>query len=240
MLITEQVELPDSVRVRLREQAAFSDSFHRFTRERLLGFGYPVAAAAGLLAPIVVAFAYASSDLATTVQVTSVFGFTAALFLLGGWILNREALGEAYEGLTEARRTARGALKAGVGQELSLRTPAPAHFYEHTYGVAVFADAGDGRTIFFDIEADTDDPRWFLYLNGDLHREQWSWIRLPGSGAVVSFLASGPRRTSHDPVLPPATLDAWDAVSLALGDPADGDIISMPFREVKATIARLL
>lgn len=240
MLTVEQVDLPDAVRANLREQAAFSDSFQRFARERLLGFGYPLAATVGLLAPIVVAFAYAASDLATTLQVSGVFGFSASCFLFGGWILNREALGDAYETMTLQRRQAKVALKAGFGHEMSLRSTVPAHFYEHEQGVAVFADAGEGRTVFFDIEASPEDSRWLLYLNGDLHREQWSWLKLPENGTVMRFLASGPRRTAHDQIGQPASPEAWDAVSLALGDPRDGDLIAMPFREVKATIGRLL
>ena len=107
-------------------------------------------------------------------------------------------------------------------------------------GVVVFADAGENRTVFFDIQADREDPRWFLYLNGDLHRERWSWVRLSKSREVFGFSAAGHVCSTPGQPRYVEAAEGWDAIALALGDPSDGDIIDMPLREVEHTISRLL
>lgn len=240
MLSVAEIDLPPAVRDKLRERAAFSDSFGRFTRLRLLGFNQPVAATIAFLAPIVIAFGYAAADVHTAIEVALVFAFACALMLLGAWIANRTFLRDAYDQATHARKSARADLKIGKGTEMALTIKTPALFYENAEGVVVFADAGDNRTVFFDVRADRADPRWFLYLNGDLHREKWSWIRLASSGEVFGFSAAGHRRIPlGQPPYVEAT-EAWDSIALALGDPADGDLIDMPLSEVERTISRLL
>ena len=240
MLTVAEIDLPPSVRERLRERAAFSDSFGRFARLQFLGFHQPVAAAVALLTPIVVAMSYAATDVHTTLQVVSIFLFSTCLIMAAAWIANRTFLRNAYEQANMARRTARADLRAGRGEEMALTMRTPALFYENADGVVVFADAGEGKTVFFAIRADRNDARWFLYLNGDLHREQWSWIKLATSGEIIAFSAAGHRRT---PMCQPPYVEAaeaWDSIALALGDPADGDIIDMPLDEVERTISRLL
>lgn len=240
MLTVAQIELPPSIRERLRERAAFADSFERFTRINILGFNQPVAAAAGLAAPLVIGVAYAAGDIWTTIQVTGVFFFATALLLFGTWVVNRTVLREAYAAATEARKHAKADLKAGKGEEMALTIKTPALFYENADGVVVFADAGENRTVFFDIQADREDPRWFLYLNGDLHRERWSWVRLSKSREVFGFSAAGHVCSTPGQPRYVEAAEGWDAIALALGDPSDGDIIDMPLREVEHTISRLL
>lgn len=240
MLTIAEIDLPPSARERLRERAAFTDSFERFTRLNILGFNQPVAACAGLMIPLVIAVAYAASDFWTTLQVTSVFLFATSLLLFGTWIVNRTFLRRAYDQATEARKQAKADLKVGRGDEMALTIKTPALFFENADGVVVFADAGDDRTVFFNIHADREDPRWFLYLNGDLHRERWSWIRLAKSREVFGFSAAGHVRTEPGHPLYVEAPEGWDAIALALGDPADGDLIDMPLHEVERTISRLL
>jgi hypothetical protein len=138
------------------------------------------------------------------------------------------------------RRQAREDLRAGAGTRIALRLTRVPLFFEHAGGVIVFADAGTGKAIYFDIASDADDPRWFLYLNGDLQRTDWSWLRLAGSGTLTDF---GTQGVQLGLLGAPTQLElpaAWDAICLALGDPRDGDVIDMPRDEIERTIERLL
>ncbi|MBB4658787.1 hypothetical protein [Parvularcula dongshanensis] len=240
MLRVATVDLPESVTRRLAERAAFSESWGEFLKEHLAGFRQPVAAAAALIGPILVAFVYAVSDFTTMVEVAGTFGLTAIAFLLGAWYVNRHDIREAYARHMTAQRQAKADLKAGRGVAADLLLKTRPSFYEHEHGVIVLADSGDGRTLYFDVDGTGDDPRWFLYVNGDMHRGNWRWLKLLGSGNVTEFEAKGQRLAGIGDTPYVDAPDAWEAISLALGEPQDGDVVDMPFEEVKQTVSRLL
>ena len=145
-----------------------------------------------------------------------------------------------YVRQTRARKEAKADLRAGFGQSVSLTMKSQPVFYEHEHGVICLADSGDGRTVYFDVDSFENDPRWFLYINGDMHRVQWSWIKLMGSGAVADFKATGQRLAKIGDTPYVEAPDAWEAISIALGEPQDGDIIDKQLVEVVNTISRLL
>jgi hypothetical protein len=240
MLTVARVDLPEPITKRLREKAAFSESWNAYTTEHLAGFRQPVAAAVAVVGPILVAFTYATSGFFTMVQVASVFGFSAAMFLLGAWYVNRRDIEASFERSTQARRLAKADLKVGQVEEAGLTLTTRPVFYEHEHGVIVLADSGDGRTLYFDVDGMGEDARWFLYVNGDMHRASWKWLKLLGSGEVTDFEARGQRLAGIGDTPYVEAPDAWEAISLALGEPQDGDVIDMPFAEVKQTISRLL
>jgi hypothetical protein len=240
MLRTDTVDLPERVVLRLKDKAAFSETFGAFTRQHLAGFRQPVAVAAALVGPVLVAFVYAVADFFTMLEVAATFGLTTAMFLLGAWYVNRREIRAAYERNTESRRRAKADLKSGLAEATALHLGQRPVFYEHEHGVIVLADLADGRTLYFDIDNDGFDTRWFLYINGDLHRDSWKWLRLKGSGAVTDFEAKGQRLVAFGEAPYVDAPDAWEAISLALGEPQAGDVIDMPFDEVKQTVSRLL
>ena len=240
MLTSNTIPLPDEQVRFLRSQAAFSESWNTFLREHLSGFRQPVAATAALVGPVLIAFSYAVADFVTMREVALTFGLTTAMFLLGAWYVNRRDIRAAFVRHTAAAQAAKRDLKAGAAEATELDLRAQPAFYEHEHGVVVLADAGQGRTLYFDVDGDGFDPRWFLYVNGDLHRRRWSWLRLGGTGAIRALRAEGVR-LADVPDTPYVTApDAWEAVSLALGEPQDGDVIDMPFGEVRRTVDRLL
>ena len=240
MLTLARVDLPEDVAASLREKAAFAESWNSFTREHLAGFRQPVAAAAAVIGPILIAFVYAARGFFSMIEVGVTFGLTTAMFVLGAWYVNRRDIRAAYERNTAARREAKADLKAGAAERAGLSLEARPVFFEHEHGVIVLADAENGKTLYFDVDGDGFDTRWFLYVNGDLHRERWSWLKLLGSGAVTAFEAGGQRLAGIADTPFVDAPDAWEAISLALGEPQDGDLIDMPFAEVKQTIGRLL
>ncbi len=240
MLTVAEIDLPQSIQKRLREEAAFAESFAAFTREHLIGFRQPAAVAAAIIGPVLLAFVYYSSDFVNTLNVAMTFGITTLLFLLGAWYVNRRAIRDAYVRQTRARREARADLQAGVGEAVYLKMVQQPLFYEHEHGVICLADTGDNRTVYFDVDSFENDSRWFLYINGDMHRDTWRWMRLMGSGAVAEFSASGQRMSKIGDTPYVEAPDAWEAISIALGEPQDGDIIDMPLEKVLTTISRLL
>ncbi|WOI54597.1 hypothetical protein [Parvularcula sp. LCG005] len=240
MLTVDEIDLPAPVMRRLRERAAFSDSFARFRHEHLTGFRQPIAAVAAVIGPILIAFTYLASDFFTMIEVAVTFSVITCLFLVCAWIINRDAITNAYYRSTEARRAARDDLRIGRAEHMDMVLKRSPIFYEHAEGVLVLAEAGPDKTVFFDIDSEGDDARWFLYVNGDMHREHWSWLRLGGSGRVAQFEASGRRLISigEPPYLEGG--DTWDGIGMALGDPHDGDLIDLSFDEARMTISRLL
>ncbi len=240
MLTTVDIDLPAQVRDRLRERAAFSETLSRFARRRTLGFEQPVAAASALILPILIAFVYAVSDFVRTIEVAVTFCVITLLFLGGAWFANREIIRTAYIRSVRARRRARSDLRAGRATETRLERRSPALFLEHDGGVMVFAAVSPDQTVFFDVADAEDDPRWFLYLNGDMHRAHWRWLKLRGSGAIADFAASGQR------LVPPGTApflqlkSGPDTIAHAFNDPADGELIAMPYDEVERAIRRML
>ena len=240
MLTIAQIAIPEPVEARLRARAAFSESWASFTKDHLAGFRQPVAAAVAVIGPVLVAFVYAASDFFTMIEVAGVFSLSSAMFVLGAWYVNRRDIRAAFERSTRERRQALTDLKTGKAQEVRLSHKERPVFYEHEHGVICLADGGEGRTLYFDVDGDGTDPRWFLYLNGDMHRQDWQWLRLLGTGGVTEFSAAGRRLAGLGDTPYVEAPDAWEAISLALGEPRDGDAIDMPFCEVKQTVARLI
>ncbi|MEM9422626.1 MAG: hypothetical protein AAF986_08990 [Pseudomonadota bacterium] len=240
MYTCDLIDLPGTVRARLKERASFAEGFAAFSREHVAGFRQPVAAASAFIFPVLLAFTYLVSDLVSTLETLTIFTMTTALFLFGAWYTNRGRIREDYQHRTLARRRARADLKLGQGQRMSLQLQSPPVFYEHEQGVIILAEAGEAKTLFFNVDGNGHDPRWFLYLNGDMHRNDWNWIRLGGSGDVMEFKATGRRLIGFgDPPYVDAP-DAWEAVSLALGEPQDGDVVGMALNEAQLTVGRLL
>ncbi len=240
MLTVDKIDLPSTVRARLKERASFAESFAAFNREHLAGFRQPIAASAAFIGPVLIAFVYLISDFVTMVEVFVIFSFTTTLFLGGAWYTNRGRIQEEYEHRTSARRRARKDLKLGRGERMSLQLQQAPFFFEHEHGVIILAGVGPAKTLFFDIDGAGEDPRWFLYLNGDMDRNDWQWIRLGGSGEVMEFKATGRRLTNFGEAPFVEAPDAWEAISIALGEPRDGDVIEMALDEVRLTIGRLL
>ncbi len=102
------------------------------------------------------------------------------------------------------------------------------------------ADAGDFRTLFFSIPKGVEDPRWRLYADGEMDRRVWRWLRLPVSREVVKFSTEGSKHGRADRVPFVDSVDAWEAINVALGEPLDGAIIHRPFAEVVDMVERMV
>lgn len=240
MLVSSEVELPPQLREQLRSQAAFTSTFLQFAKDHIAGFQQPVAAAAAIILPVLLAFTHAVGGIFSAIEVAVTFGVTTALFLLGAWIAKRDDIAWAYSEGVENRRRASEDLRSGRGESLTLSLRNAPLFVEHDDGVIVLAEADDGRTLYFDIAATPEDPRWFLHVNGDLYRTEWSWLRLKGSGTVARFSARGQHIAEPSEPLWSKAPDTWDAISLALGEPEDGDLIDLSMTEASQTVRRLL
>lgn len=240
MLTVARIELPKSVASRLQAEADFSESFAEFARENLVGFRRPAATAVALIGPIVIAFVYMASGPLSALVTALVFSSAAAVVLgIAAWI-NWGGIVSDYAARQKARRRAADDLRAGFGEEIALPLAKAPKFYEHEHGVIVLAPAGPWKTIFFDVPGFEGDSRWYLYLNGDLHRRHWRWLRLPTSGAVAQFEATGERlaRIGDTPYV--EAPEAWEAVQAALGEPEDGAIIPYTFEDAVGLVeARL-
>jgi hypothetical protein len=240
MLNTARVELPAPIEARLKSASDFVDDAMDFARDDLIGFQRPFAAALALTAPLVLAFAFSSGGAPAAIGaglVYMIFG-AAGLVLVGREIW--PGLAREFEAKSEAKRRAIADLRCGFGEASFLNHLRPPRFVEHDNGVLVFADAGDFRTLFFSIERDAADPRWALYENGDLHRRVWRWLRLPISRELVKFSAEGSKLPQPAKPYRANSVDAWEAINVALGEPLDGAIIHRPFDEVIDTVDRLV
>ncbi len=240
MLNTDRVAIPAPVEVRLKRSAQFVDNVMDFARDDLIGFKRPLAATFAFTAPIVMAFAHHAGSFEHLLKIgLSYFVVTAAgLYLVG----RREwpGLVAEFEERTIEKRRAVADLKCGFGESSFLNMSRAPHYFEHENGVIVLADAGDFKTLFFTIERDARDDRWNAYVNGELDRRVWRWLRLPVSRAIVKFSTEASKlvRTSPDPTRI-RSVDAWEAVNIALGEPLDGAVVHRPFDEVVDTVSRL-
>ena len=245
MLNTDRVAIPAQVEVRLKRSAQFVDNIMDFAREDLIGFKRPLAATFAFTAPLVMAFVYHAGGLAYLLQIGAsylVVGF-GGLYLVG-----RQAwpeLVDKFEERTIQKRRAIADLKCGFGELSFLNLSRAPRYFEHDNGVLVFADAGDFRTLFFSIDNSTraprQDERWNLYINGELDRRVWRWLRLPVSREIVKFSAEASKlpRVQYDPQRI-RSIDAWEAINTSLGEPLDGAIIHRPFDEVVESVERML
>lgn len=240
MLNTDRVAIPAPVEVRLKRSAQFVDNVMDFAREDLIGFKRPLAATFAFTAPLVMAFAHHAGGLQNVLQIGLSYVVVTAigLYLVG----SREwpGLVAEFEERSIEKRRAAADLKCGFGESSFLNLSRAPHYFEHENGVIVLADAGDFKTLFFTIDRDARDDRWNAYVNGDLDRRVWRWLRLPVSRDIVKFATEASKLTRPNP--DPTrirSVDAWEAVNLALGEPLDGAVIHRPFDEVVDTVSRL-
>lgn len=240
MLTTARVDIPAPVIARLRTTADYSDNVNDYAREDLIGFKRPIAAAFALLAPFTVAFSYLGGGAMLTFQIA-----LALVVLVGGgiYVVGRQEwpnIVQEFQDCVLAKRKAIADLRCGFGESSFLSNGRAPKFYVHVNGVLALADAGDLKTLFFDISKDGSDPRWALYESGEMRRRVWRWLRLPVSREVVKFSTEGSRlaRVEEAPMIP--SIEAWEAINVALGEPMDGAIIHRPFDEIIDDMKRLM
>jgi len=240
MYNTARVDIPAPIEVRLKRAAEFVDNIMEFAREDLIGFRRPLAATFAFTAPFVLAFAYQAAGFLPMLKIASSYFVVAVagLYLVGRdqW---PELVGE-FENRTVEKRKAVADLKCGFTESSFLSLVRGPRFIEHEHGVLVFADVGDFKTLFFSISNDTTDPRWRPYVEGELSRRVWRWMRLPVSRELIKFGVEGSKLTLHKepPVI--KSIDIWEAVNVALGEPLDGAVIHRPFDELVESVERLL
>lgn len=240
MLNTDRVAIPANVEVRLKRSAQFVDNVMDFAREDLIGFKRPLAAAFAFTAPLVMAFVYHAGGLTHLLQVG------ASYLIVGGaglYLVGKQAwpeLVKEFEAKTIEKRRAAADLRCGFGESSFLNLARAPRYFEHENGVLVFADAGDFKTLFFSIEKDDGDERWNLYINGELDRRVWRWLRLPVSRDIVKFAAEASKlQRAVNETQYIRSIDAWEAINTSLGEPLDGAIIHRPFDEVVEAVERM-
>lgn len=233
MLSTARVSIPVPIAARLKSNAAFHDNVNDFAREDLVGFRRPLAAAFALIAPIGLAFVYYAGGLMPALQLGAVF---AGIVIGGVAFIGRQewpTIVAEFQHRAIAKKRAVADLRCGFGESSFLSNGRTPRFFDHDNGVLVLADAGDLKTLFFDISNDGTDPRWDLYQNGELNRRVWRWLRLPVSREIVKFSTEGSKLNSRTKPKAIRSIDAWEAVNVALGEPLDGSIIHRSFDELK-------
>ncbi len=241
MLNTDRVAIPAPVELRLKRSAQFVDNIMDFAREDLIGFKRPLAATFAFTAPLVMAFVFQAGGLAHLLQV----GASYLIVGFGGlYLVGRQAwpgLVSEFEARTIEKRRAVADLKCGFGELSFLNLSRAPRYFEHANGVLVFADAGDFKTLFFAVENGDRDERWNLFINGELDRRVWRWLRLPVSRDIVKFSTEASKLARDCPDAQRIrSVDAWEAIHLALGEPLDGAIIHRPFDEVADAVERML
>ncbi|HXI87168.1 MAG TPA: hypothetical protein VNH64_06890 [Parvularculaceae bacterium] len=240
MLSTARVALPANVEVRLKTSSAFVDNVMEFARDDLIGFKRPLAATFALSAPPVLALMLHALGWAAMAKIAAAYFIVASLGLV---LVGRQlwpSLVEEYRERSTAKRKAAADLKCGFGEAAFLNLDRSPRFIEHEHGVLAFADAGDFRTLFFSIVNEESDPRWSLYRDGDMDRRLWRWLRLPVSREVVRFSTEGSKLPKISAAPKISSIDAWEAINTALGEPADGAIIHRPFAEVIDMVERMV
>lgn len=240
MLSTTRVDLPAVVVKRLRVASDFVDNIMEFARDDLVGFRRPLAATFAVSAPVLFASVYYGAGFVAALQAGAAYcAFSAfALFLVGRQVWPE--LVEEFETHAAAKRMAIADLKCGFGELGLLNLIRSPRFFEYDDGVLAFADAGDFRTLFFWITNDPEDSRWELYREGELNRRVWRWLRLPVSREIVKFSTEGSRLPHLEAPGIINSVDAWEAIHAALGEPMDGAIIHQPFSEIVEMVERLL
>ncbi|MGF1543619.1 MAG: hypothetical protein ACFB00_03805 [Parvularculaceae bacterium] len=240
MLMTQRVQLPSRIEVRLRQSAEFVDNVMEFAREDLVGFKRPIAATFAFTAPVVCIFAASLGDAMTALTLASGYFVLAIMALVVVGRTEWPRLVAQFERRSLEKRRAVADLKCGFG-EASFFQPARApRFYTYDNGALAFVDAGDFKTLFMSIDKGTADPRWALYRKGELNRRVWRWLRLPVSREIVSFATEGTKLPATGPVKHIRSIDAWEAIHTALGDPMDGAVIHRPYDEIVSIVEGLL
>ncbi len=240
MLTTARVEIPAPVVVRLKSAADYSDNVNDYAREDLIGFKRPLAATFALMLPLTLAFSYQAGGPMMVVQL----GLSIILMVAFGiYVIGRQEwpnIVAEFQESVMAKRKAIADLRCGFGEASFLSNGRAPKFYEHANGVLALADAGDMKTLFFDISKDGSDPRWALYESGEIQRRVWRWLRLPVSREVVKFSTEGGRLARVDKAQVIPSIEAWEAINVSLGEPMDGAIIHRPFDEITDDINRLM
>ncbi len=240
MLSTARVSIPVPVAARLKTTAAFNDNVNDYAREDLIGFRRPIAAAFALIAPVAVAFVYQGAGLVPALQV----GLIITLIVgVGVYLVGKQEwpnIVAEFQSHATAKKKAVADLRCGFGESSFLSNGRAPRFFEHEHGVLVLADAGDLKTLFFDVANDGEDPRWALYENGEMNRRVWRWLRLPVSRELVKFSAEGSKLNQRGAAPRISSIDAWEAVNVALGEPLDGAVIHRNFDELVETVERLV
>ncbi|WP_411817899.1 hypothetical protein [Hyphococcus sp. DH-69] len=240
MLTTARVDIPGTVAAKLRRTANYSDNVNDYAREDLLGFSRPVAAAFALLAPLTLAFTSYSSGLIVTAQIATIISGLVACGLV---VIGREEwpnIVAKFQSCVSMKRRAIADLRCGFGEASFLSNGRAPRMFTYEHGVLVLADAGDLKTLFFDIANDGSDPRWDIYESGELNRRVWRWLRLPVSREIVQFSTEGSRLVLERESEHIGSIEAWESINLAMGEPLDGAIIHQPFDEIVEMIERLL
>jgi hypothetical protein len=239
MLNVDRVAIPAPIEVRLKRSAQFVDNIMDFARDDLIGFKRPLAATFALTAPIVVALVYQAGGMAHLVPVAASY---LAVAVGGLYLVGRQAwprlVGD-FEQKSIEKRRAVADLKCGFGERAFLNLSRPPRYFEYEQGVLVFADAGDFKTLFFSIEKHHDDDRWRLYAEGELDRRVWRWLRLPVSRTIVRFSTEASKLPRVEPQRI-RSVDAWEAINVALGEPLDGAVLHRPFDEIVESVERML
>lgn len=240
MLSVTPIDLPSPVLEELRARAAYPQSFLGYVQSSLASLEQPVALAAALVGPVLVAMAFLVGGTILMLKTAAIILSMALMLFLGAYLLRQDDLAWSYEQTAEIGDVARAALRSGRGDSVTLSLTAEPCFVAHPDGLIVIAKAADARAVYFDLENGYPDARWHLWTEDHPIQTEWQWIRPEGASAVLAFDTSGPvlpgPRDYHHTDAP----DAWEAVSLALGEPMDGDLIDMPFEEARATVLRLL
>lgn len=240
MLSTARVSIPVPVAARLKTSAAFNDNVNDYAREDLIGFKRPIAAAFALIAPVAVAFVYQGAGLVPALQLGLVITFIVGV---GVYFVGKKEwpnIVAEFQSHAAAKKKAVADLRCGFGESSFLSNGRAPRFFEHEHGVLVLADAGDLKTLFFDVANDGLDPRWDLYENGEMNRRVWRWLRLPVSRELVKFSAEGSKLNQRGPAPRINSIDAWEAVNIALGEPLDGAVIHRSFDELVESVERLV
>lgn len=238
MISIDRVALPAPVEARLKASAQFVENVNEFARDDLIGFRRPLAATFAFACPVGLAFIAHSFGLATVLQ------YAAAYFVAtagGLWLVGRQiwpGLVAEFEKKSAEKRRAIADLNCGFGEAAHLIHRQAPYCVEHEHGVLVFADAGDFKTLFFSVADDESDPRWVYYLHGELNRKVWRWLRLPVSREVVRFSAQGTRTGEIRQPRRITSIDAWEAVHLALDEPTDGAVLNLPLADVVDAVER--
>lgn len=239
MLSTARVSIPSSVQSRLKTEASFADNVHDYAREDLIGFKRPIAAVFALMAPITCALGYYNGGITSTV----LYGlFIIALVGAGIYFAGKRAwpsIVDAFQEGTNAKRKAVADLRCGFGESYFLSQGRTPRYYEYEHGVIILTDAGDLKTMFFDIQKSDADRRWSLYKNGNIHRRIWRWVRLPVSREIVEFTCEGSKMVRKAKSRKISSIEVFEAVNLCLGEPMDGEIIHRPFDELTDAVDRL-
>lgn len=240
MLSTARVEIPLPIAAQLKTNAAYSDNVNDYAREDLIGFQRPIAAAFALVTPVTLSFVYQTAGLVSAVKVALII---VSIVALGIYLVGKQEwpnIVAKFQSHAIAKRKAVADLRCGFGESSFLSNGRSPRFLEHEHGVLVLADAGDLKTIFFDIANDGYDARWQLYESGEMNRRIWRWLRLPVSREIVKFSTEGSRLAQREQPLRIKSIEAWEAVNTALGEPLDGAVIHQSFDEVIDAVRRLV